>query len=58
MTSTKTISNKKTIAIMAISMIGILFVGCADKAPGSSYDNDSAKWQQHKAKEAVDNIDR
>lgn len=49
--------------IRLISIITILFsftfVGCADKTPAeSSYENDSAIWQQNKSKQAVDNIDK
>lgn len=55
MTDTKIQLNKTVISIAALAM---LFIGCADKTPDSSYDNDSAKWQQLKSKEAVKNIDK
>ena len=48
--------------ILPISITAILFsfvlVGCAEKTVNSSYDNNSAQWQQNKSKQAVDNIDK
>ena len=48
--------------ILSISITAMLFtftlVGCAEKGVNSSYDNNSAQWQQNKSKQAVDNIDK
>ncbi|MCF6309170.1 MAG: hypothetical protein L3J19_01650 [Sulfurimonas sp.] len=58
MTNTKIQLNKIVISVAVAMLLAILFIGCADKATGSSYDNNSAKWQQLKSKEAVENIDK
>ncbi len=57
MTTSNIRPNKTVLTMITAAFLSILISGCADKGPSSSYDNNSAKWQQQKAKEAVKNID-
>lgn len=58
MTNSKIQLNKTITFLTVAGLLTILFIGCSDKAPGSSYNNNSAKWQQNKSEKAVENIDK
>lgn len=57
MTTSNILSDKTALCIITAILLSFAISGCADKGPSSSYNNDSAQWQQQKAREAVKNID-